>query len=56
MTSHELANELLTLPDLPVVNSEGIEIDSAEEDGEEVVLFSEDDDDEESETTSESEV
>jgi hypothetical protein len=53
VTSHELANELLALPDLPVINSEDAEIDSVEQDGEEIVIYSEDDDDEEEAETSE---
>lgn len=50
MTAHELARELLALPDLPVINPDDAEIDSAEQDGEEIVLYSEDDDDDEEDT------
>ena len=59
MTSHELAYELLALPDLLCVNSDGAEIDSVEEMDGEITIFSEDDEDgdeedaETSETTTE---
>lgn len=49
MTSHELANDLLALPDLPCVNAGGAEIDSVEEQDGEIIIFFEDDEDEDEE-------
>lgn len=55
MTAHELGKELLAGNDLPVVNADGAEIDSVEEEDGEIILFCEDDEDDEPESEPETE-